>query len=353
MKLVFSAIAALAASSHGAVRTRRAATAGFCTGQLAGNYQHDTEALDSGYYYVCPNDESDNPLEMVCSKGNDFDADGNLVSVQLVFNPNSGNADCSITSPGGFCDFPQNVDFSANNGVDAAIDCTVVEASGDDAATTEAAATTADAATTAEPTTVVVTTASGTSAGQTTAQASTAAPVTMPAGYNPVFCASADSGNHVFEQSCNDGYYYQCSNGFTYLQQCPGGTVFDAATGACDWAENVAACGDSGSGDSSEDEDAATDAPATTAEVQSCDFDWTSDTAGQCVTSNACNGKASGYYQADDASACEGGAYYMCNWGVYTELTCGAGFRWHIPSPAPEWATQWYGYCDVDTNVTC
>jgi len=342
MKLVFSCIAALAATSHGLVRQRRA-TAGFCDDKLAGNYQHDTEALDSGFYYTCATDESSDPLEFQCPM--------NATGFQMVYNPNNGNADCSIVSPGGYCDHSDNVDFSAGNGLDAAIDCPI-ESSGDDATTvaaTTAGATTNVVVTTADPTTVAVTTPGGTTAGATTA-----APATMPAGYSAVHCASMASGNHVFEESCAAGYYYQCSNGFTYLQQCPAGTVFDLSTESCNWADEVGDCASVDEDNSSATTAAATTAaPGTTAEVQSCDFEWGSETMGQCVTSNWCSGKDSGYYQPDDTTACESGTYYMCNWGVYTELTCGAGFRWNIPNPAPEWATQWYGYCDVQDNVTC
>jgi len=328
MKLVVASVAALAAGAQAAV------TAGFCDGLAAGNYQHDTEALDSGYYYTCATEEDSDPIENLCPQADVMDNAGVVSKEQLVYNPNNGNADCSIVSPGGYCDFAANVDFSAGNGVDASIDCTADDGSGSATTTT----------------TVAVT---------TTALAS------EPAGYNAAFCASLDSGNQIFADSCAEGFYYQCANGMTYLMQCPTGTVFSPSLGTCDWADDVSDCAsaatttaavtttmDSGSGAATTTTTAAA-TTTTVSEVVSCDYDWSSATFGECQTTNWCNGKASGFYPADTTAECDAGTYYSCNMGVFTELACGAGTRWYVPSPLPSWATQWYGYCNDAADVTC
>jgi len=328
MKLAIATVAALAGA-------QAAATAGFCDGQLAGNYQHDTEAVDSGFFYTCATDDDVEPIENMCPQADVMDDAGVVSKEQLVYNPNNGNADCSIVSPGGYCDFAENVDFDTNSGVDASIDCTADDASGDD----------------------------GSGAVTTTTAVTTTVAATEPAGYSATFCQSLGSGNQIFADSCAEGYYYQCANGLTYLMQCPTGTVFSPTLGTCDWSDDVSDCAaaatttaavtttmDSGSGAITTTTAAAT---TTASEVDSCDYDWESPTFGECATTNWCNGKSSGFYAADSTAECDAGTYYSCNMGVFTELACGAGTRWYVPNPLPAWATQWYGYCNDAADVTC
>jgi len=332
MKLVIATAAALVGAHAGAYK--RSVTAGFCDGQLAGNYQHDTEAPENGFFYTCATDDDVDPIVNMCPQADVMDDAGVVSKEQLVYNPNNGNADCSIVSPGGYCDFAENVDFTTDGGVDASIDCTA--GSGDD----------------------------GSGAVTTTTAVTTTVAATEPAGYSATFCQSLGSGNQIFADSCAEGYYYQCANGLTYLMQCPTGTVFSPSLGTCDWSDDVSDCAaaattttaavtttmDSGSGAITTTTAAAT---TTVSEVDSCDYDWESPTFGECTTTNWCNGKSSGFYAADSTAECDAGTYYSCNMGVFTELACGAGTRWYVPNPLPAWATQWYGYCNDAADVTC
>merc|ERR1712168_1470649 len=253
------------------VDVKRSVTAGFCDGQLAGNYQHDTEAPESGFFYTCATDDDVDPIENQCPQADVMDDAGVVSKEQLVYNPNNGNADCSIVSPGGFCDFAANVDFTMNNGVDASIDCSVKDDGSGDAVTT-----------TVEVTTTMM--------------------ATEPAGYSATFCQSLDSGNQIFADSCAEGYYYQCANGLTYLMQCPTGTVFSPTLGTCDWSDDVSDC---------------TAAPTTTTAGVTTTMDSGSGaattTTAASTTTNWCNGKKSGFYPADTTAECDAGTYYSCN----------------------------------------
>merc|ERR1712066_852153 len=299
MKLTIVTVGAIAGA-------HAAATAGFCDGQLAGNYQHDTEPVDSGFFYTCATDEDVDPIENMCPQADVMDDAGVVSKEQLVYNPNNGNADCSIVSPGGYCDFAANVDFTTDSGVDASIDCTADDASGDD----------------------------GSGAVTTSTAVTTTVAATEPAGYSATFCQSLDSGNQIFADSCAEGYYYQCANGLTYLMQCPTGTVFSPTLGTCDWSDDVSDCAA---------------APTTT----TAGVTTTMDSGSGAATTTWCNGKSSGFYPADSTAECDAGTYYSCNMGVFTELACGAGSRWYVPNPLPAWATQWYGYCNDAADVTC
>ncbi|KAI8474593.1 MAG: hypothetical protein J3K34DRAFT_492907 [Monoraphidium minutum] len=53
------------------------------------------------------------------------------------------------------------------------------------------------------------------------------------------FCRLKGSGNFAnpFDSSCAS--FLQCSNGIAYKQPCPGGLMYNSATGGCDWPANV------------------------------------------------------------------------------------------------------------------
>merc|ERR1712066_1187462 len=284
MKLTIVTVGAIAGA-------HAAATAGFCDGQLAGNYQHDTEPVDSGFFYTCATDEDVDPIENMCPQADVMDDAGVVSKEQLVYNPNNGNADCSIVSPGGYCDFAANVDFTTDSGVDASIDCTVEDDGSGDAVTT------------------------------TTVEVTTTMMATEPAVFSPTLgtCDWSDD-------------------------------VSDCAVAPTTTTTGVTTTMDSGSGAATTTTEAAT---TTVSEVESCDYDWESPTFGERTTTNWCNGKKSGFYPADSTAECDAGTYYSCNMGVFTELACGAGTRWYVPNPLPAWATQWYGYCNDAADVTC
>ena len=56
---------------------------------------------------------------------------------------------------------------------------------------------------------------------------------------NPVYRICGSSMNQVYPDLEDCSRYYHCSNGYSYLQRCPRGTVFNRQLKTCDFPQNV------------------------------------------------------------------------------------------------------------------
>jgi len=52
-----------------------------------------------------------------------------------------------------------------------------------------------------------------------------------------LFCNGKETGIYSHPTNCEK--FIQCSNGYTYVQECPSGTLFNSSHLYCDWPENV------------------------------------------------------------------------------------------------------------------